>query len=114
MLAKIILAFLLFFPLIAVAQPGAKKRTILFVGAHPDDETAISEALSLYARNGNSIYVIIATDGKDGTRVTKIPAGDSLGSLRRKESICGCATLGLKSPIFFGIERLDTKIGVGK
>lgn len=91
-----------------------KKKTILFIGAHPDDETAISEVLNKYARLGNKIFVIIATDGKDGTRVTKIPAGDSLGALRKTESACGCKTLGLEPPIFLGIERLDTKIGVGK
>lgn len=44
----------------------------------------------------------------------KIPAGDSLGNLRRAESACGCKTLGLEPPIFLGIERLDTKIGTGK
>lgn len=96
------------------AQKTGKNRTILFVGAHPDDETAISEVLHKYASMGNKVYVIIATDGKDGTRVTKIPAGDSLGKLRRLESECGCKTLGLEPPIFLGIERLDTKIGTGK
>lgn len=108
--------FLLFFPVcfICNAQELTKKRTILFVGAHPDDETAISEVLHKYASMGNKVYVIIATDGKDGTRVTKIPAGDSLGRLRRLESACGCKNLGLEPPIFLGIERLDTKIGTGK
>ncbi len=96
------------------AQKSQNKKTILFVGAHPDDETAISEVLNKYARLGNTVFVIIATNGKDGTRVTKIPAGDSLGNLRKAESTCGCKTLGLKPPIFFGIERLDTKIGTGK
>ena len=96
------------------AQDTKAKKTILFIGAHPDDETAISEALANFARLGNRVFVIIATDGKDGTRVTKIPAGDSLGGLRKKESICGCKTLGLEPPIFIGVERLDTKIGVGK
>lgn len=96
------------------AQKIQTKRTILFVGAHPDDETAISEVLNKYARLGNKVFVIIATDGKEGTRVTKIPAGDSLGMLRKKESICGCKTLGVEPPIFLGIERLDTKIGTGK
>ncbi len=96
------------------AQTNPNKRTILFVGAHPDDETAISEVLNKYARLGNKVFVIIATNGKDGTRVTKIPAGDSLGNLRKAESICGCKMLGLQPPIFFNIERLDTKIGTGK
>lgn len=96
------------------AQRSQNKKTILFVGAHPDDETAISEVLNKYARLGNKVFVIIATNGKDGTRVTKIPAGDSLGILRQKESICGCKTLGAEPPIFLDIERLDTKIGTGK
>ena len=96
------------------AQVDQTKKTILFIGAHPDDETAISEVLHKYTRMGNKVFVIIATDGKDGTRVTNIPAGDSLGSLRRKESICGCKILGTEPPIFFGIERLDTKIGTSK
>ncbi len=114
-MANKFLFFLVFFSFsFCNAQDKKEKKTILFIGAHPDDETAISEALSNFARLGNRVFVIIATDGKDGTRVTKIPAGDSLGSLRKKESICGCRVLGLELPIFIGIERLDTKIGVGK
>lgn len=96
------------------AQQPMKAKTILFIGAHPDDETAVGEALIKYARKGRNVFVIVATDGKDGARVTNIPAGDSLGNLRKKESICGCAKMGLRPPLFLGIERLDTKIGVGK
>lgn len=109
---KFLPIFLLFF-YFSSAQP-VKTRVILFIGAHPDDETAISEVLSKYARMGNKVYVIIATDGKDGTRVTSIPAGDSLGMLRRAESTCGCRVLGVEPPIFLGIERLDTRIGTGR
>lgn len=114
MLIKLLLSTLIFSISFCDAQNTEKKKTILFIGAHPDDETAISEVLNKYARMGNRVFVIIATDGKDGTRVTNIPAGDSLGNLRKKETICACKTLGLESPIFLGIERLDTKIGVGK
>lgn len=114
MIKNICLLFLLLAPSFCNAQKGQEKRTILFVGAHPDDETAISEVLHKYSSKGNKVYVIVATDGKDGTRVTNIPAGDSLGKLRREESICGCKELGVEPPIFLGIERLDTKIGTGK
>jgi N-acetylglucosamine malate deacetylase 2 len=114
MFCKLLIPLSLFIASFCVAQSSPAKKVILFVGAHPDDETAISEVLSKYAGLGNKIYVIIATDGKDGTRVTKIPAGDSLGTLRRAESVCGCKTLGLEPPLFLGIERLDTKIGTGK
>lgn len=116
MLNKILFTLMIFsFTLYgAASHNGEKNKTILFIGAHPDDETAISEVLTKYAQLGDKVFVIVATDGKDGNRVTTIPAGDSLGNLRKAESTCGCKTLGLQSPIFLGIERLDTKIGVGK
>ncbi len=113
MLHKLIVTLLIFSLTHCAAQPTEKKRTILFVGAHPDDETAISEVLAKYARLGNKVFVIVATDGKGGTRVTKIPEGDSLGAIRKEESACGCKALGIEPPVFFGIERLDTKIGTG-
>lgn len=107
------IAFLVLITANALSQPE-KIKTILFIGAHPDDETALGEVLAKYARLGNKVYVMIATDGKDGTRVTNIPAGDSLGNLRKMETICSCTKLGIQSPIFLSIERLDTKIGVAK
>lgn len=114
MLKSILIALLIFTFNYCHAQNAEKKKTILFIGAHPDDETAISEVLTKYARLGNKVYVIIATNGKGGTRVTNIPEGDSLGTIRKAESECGCKALGIEPPIFFGIERLDTKIGTGK
>lgn len=92
------------------AQPS---KTLLAIFPHPDDETAIGEVLVKYAALGYRVQLIIATDGKNGTRVTKIPAGDSLGNLRQEESRCGCRAMGLPEPIFLGIERLDTREGVG-
>lgn len=112
MLKTLLLPLFLFSVLLTAAQNTSAKKTILFAGAHPDDETAISEGLSYFSRQGYTVYVIIATNGKDGTRVTSIPGGDSLGNLRKNESICGCKTLGLQPPIFFEINRLDTKYGV--
>ena len=88
------------------------QKTILTVVAHPDDEMAMADVLVKYRRLGYKVYVIIATDGKDGVRITSIPAGDSLGSIRKKESTCGCKTMGIEPPVFLSIDRLDTKIGV--
>jgi len=100
-----------FFPFQLYSQNG-KQKTILFIGAHPDDETAIGDVLVKYARLGNKVIVMIATDGKDGTRITKIPCGDSLGNLRKSETKCACEKMGIEPPIFLSVERLDTKIGV--
>ncbi|MBL7833082.1 MAG: PIG-L family deacetylase [Cyclobacteriaceae bacterium] len=95
---------------VAAAQP--KQKTLLAIFAHPDDENMIGPVLAKYARLGHNVYVIIATDGKDGTRVTKIPAGDSLGRLRQQETICACQKLEINPPIYLQIDRLDTKHGV--
>jgi N-acetylglucosamine malate deacetylase 2 len=65
-----------------------------------------------HARVGHNVYIIIATDGKDGTRVIKIPAGDSLGTIRQQESIWPCEKLKINPPIHLHIDRLDTKFGV--
>ncbi|HEX7847681.1 MAG TPA: PIG-L family deacetylase [Chitinophagaceae bacterium] len=89
-------------------------KTLLAIFPHPDDESAIAEVLIKYKKLGYKVQLIIATDGKDGTRVTKIPAGDSLGNLRKEESRCACNKMGIEAPIFLGIDRLDTRIGVGK
>lgn len=93
---------------------GQGKKTIMVVFPHPDDESAMGEVLAKYADSGYRVRLFIATDGKDGTRVTNIPAGDSLGMLRKEETRCACRILGIEEPVFLGIERLDTKIGVGK
>lgn len=91
-----------------------KRKTVLAIFPHPDDETAIAEVLIKYAELGYNVQLIIATDGKDGTRVTKIPAGDSLGALRKEETKCACKIMNIAEPIFLGIDRLDSRIGVGK
>lgn len=109
-----LLILYLCFSVHVIAQQATSHKKILYVGAHPDDETAIAEVLIKYARLGYKVQIIIATDGKDGTRVTKIPAGDSLGTIRKEETRSACKIMGIEPPIFLGIERLDTKIGVGK
>jgi N-acetylglucosamine malate deacetylase 2 len=106
---------LLLLPLILVISAAAQKKpTLLAIFPHPDDESAIAEVLLRYSKLGYRVQLIIATDGKDGTRVTKIPAGDELGRIRKEESRCATRKLGIEDPIFLGIERLDTRIGVGK
>ncbi|RXK62837.1 PIG-L family deacetylase [Lacibacter luteus] len=95
-------------------QPVQTQKTLLAIFPHPDDESAIAEVLIKYREMGYKVQLIIATDGKDGTRVTKIPAGDSLGNLRKDETRCAAKIMGIEEPIFVGIDRLDTRIGVGK
>lgn len=88
------------------------KKTLLAIFPHPDDEAAVADVLVKYAELGYKVQLMIVTDGKDGTRVTDVPAGDELGKLRKEETRCAAKKLGIEEPIFLGIERLDTKIGV--
>lgn len=77
-------------------------KTIMAVLAHPDDEAAIGQILSRYAREGNKVYLVIAADGRYGFEEhTGIPPGDSLAKVRKEESICASEILGIEKPIFF-------------
>lgn len=109
-----VLYFTLLLLVTAFCVQAQQTKTLLAVFPHPDDESAVAEVLVKYAEMGYKVQLIIATDGKDGTRVTKIPAGDSLGTLRKEETRCACKLLGIEPPIFLGIDRLDTRIGVGR
>src|SRR5215204_3046478 len=106
--------FLLFFPLYTSFNVNRKDRqkTMFVVVAHPDDEMTVAEVLVKFRRQGYKVILMIATDGKYGTRVTQIPEGDSLGKIRREESICSSEKMGIEHPIFLSIDRLDTKNGV--
>jgi LmbE family N-acetylglucosaminyl deacetylase len=109
-----IFVLLLVFSLFTSLDVNKKNRqkTMLVVVAHPDDEMAIAEVLVKFNRQGFKVILMIATDGKYGTRVTRIPEGDSLAKIRREESICSSKKLGIEPPIFLSIDRLDTKNGV--
>lgn len=98
--------------LVLTVSGQTNKKTILGIFPHPDDENMIGSVLAKYSRLGHNVYIIIATDGKDGTRVTKVPAGDSLGVIRQQESICACEKLKINPPIYLHIDKLDTKFGV--
>ncbi len=74
----------------------APSKIVLAVFAHPDDETPVDPLLHKLAREGNEVWVVIATNGEKGVReFAKIPAGDSLAHVRRREAECVCQTLGI-------------------
>ena len=89
------------------AAPGRTggARTLVAVFAHPDDETIVAPALSYAARNGATVYVVIATDGRRGvSKHAGIPAGDSLAAVRAAEARCSAAVLGARPPVMLGFE----------
>lgn len=80
-----------------------KKKVLLAVFGHPDDETTVSPVLAKYAAEGVEVHLAIATDGRYGvTPHAGIPAGDSLAVTRAQELKCAAEQLGIH-PILFGL-----------
>lgn len=99
--------FLLFFLTSFSNQKLLKeKKIIMAVFAHPDDEAVsnISPLLAKYAREGHSVYLVIATKGEQGiAKHANIPAGDSLAKVRAGEAACACEKLDIQTPILLGM-----------
>jgi len=97
---------------LALAVPAAAQaapRTLVAVFAHADDEVPSGPILARYAREGVQTYVIIATDGAQGTSNTTIPAGPALAQARAEEARCAATALGINPPILLGFP--DARLG---
>lgn len=100
--------FLLLACVFASAQQ--KSNVVLAVFAHPDDEITVSPILARYARQGNKVYLAIATKGEKGTNDRAgISAGEPLAKVRADEAACACRQLGIEAPILFGLN--DGELG---
>lgn len=88
----------------AVESKDDTSKVIMAIFAHPDDETTIGPVLAKYAKD-HEVYLVVATDGSFGvTDHSGIPAGDSLISIRTKETECACEKLGINPPQFLGAQ----------
>lgn len=105
--AGILLSSLLGFT--CTPQKSEMKR-ILVVMAHPDDETAFGAALAKQAREGDSVQLVFAVDGKFDTRLISTTP-DSLAKIKQDQTICACKQLGINKPLFYSLESLDRKHG---
>ncbi|RJO62380.1 MAG: GlcNAc-PI de-N-acetylase [Dehalococcoidia bacterium] len=81
-----------------------KRRTLLFVGAHPDDETfGIGGTLAQYAAVGVRVYYACATRGEVGTADAESMKGfNSVGDMRWAELECAARVLGLAGVVHLG------------
>jgi len=90
--------------------------TLVVLVAHADDETPAGPILARYAREGVQVYVIVATDGAQGTgSLSAIPRaasgleGEALVDARAAEARCAMNALGVHPPILLGFP--DAKLG---
>lgn len=81
-----------------------KKRTLLAVLAHPDDESfGMGGTLAYYVSRGADVYLVCATRGEAGTVDAEHMQGvESIAELREGELRCAAQHLGLKDVFFLG------------
>jgi LmbE family N-acetylglucosaminyl deacetylase len=82
----------------------SKQQTLLFVGAHPDDETfGIGGTLAQYAAAGVNLYYACATRGEAGIADPEHMTGHATpGDMRWAELKCASRTLGIADVIYLG------------
>ena len=80
------------------------QKTLLFVGAHPDDETfGVGGTLAQYANDGVAVYYACATRGEVGSAdPTKVRGYSTIGDMRWEELTCAAKVLGLADVIYLG------------
>lgn len=71
-----------------------KGKTILLIGAHPDDDHQSHGTLALLNANGNQIYILTLTTGNVGTKDPKLSQTD-LAKIRRQEQVAAMKEIGL-------------------
>ncbi|MGE0455101.1 MAG: PIG-L family deacetylase [Vicinamibacteria bacterium] len=78
---------------------------VMFVGAHPDDDTGILATLARYLLDeGFKGAVVTLTGGEGGGNATGREAGPALGLIRQEEERRSLALVGVDAPQFLGLE----------
>lgn len=104
--SPLILALTMLRPARGSAQTGVDLMDvdILFVGAHPDDDTGILATFARYILDdGFRGSVVTATGGEGGGNAIGPEAGRSLGLIRKEEERRALAIIGVDSPSFLGL-----------
>lgn len=89
--------------------PSPETPRLLFVHAHPDDETLTTGAtIAHYAAHGAQVRVVTCTLGEEGEVIGErwaqlaVDEADQLGGLRIAELTAALDALGIGQPIFLG------------
>jgi LmbE family N-acetylglucosaminyl deacetylase len=81
-----------------------QQKTLIFIGAHPDDETfGMGAVLVKYVADGVKVYYICATRGEAGTVDAQYLKGfKNIADLRSEEMKAAAQVLGLSGVIYLG------------
>lgn len=106
-----ILSTFLLMPLLIFAQPDTPVeewtgRTILLIGAHPDDDAGSHGTLAMLRANGNDVYVMLLTTGNVGTGDPTMTR-DRLSKIRRQEEVDALKELGIPEENYINLGYTD-------
>ena len=81
-----------------------RKRTLMAVFAHPDDEAfGTGGTLTKYAAEGHDVYLVTATRGEAGQIAEPdLATPANLPFVRERELRCACETYGIHPPLLLG------------
>ena len=86
-------------------RPGEPEpsRCVVFVFAHPDDETfGCGGAIARYATTGIGVHYICATFGESGTIAPDLLGDSTISEFRTAELLCAARTFGMRAVHFLG------------
>ncbi|NOY38495.1 MAG: PIG-L family deacetylase [Chlorobi bacterium] len=69
-------------------------KTIMLIGAHPDDDTYSQGTLAMLQEHGNEVFIVTLTTGNVGTQDTTLSMTD-LANIRRQEELAALKVLGI-------------------
>ncbi len=76
-------------------------KTVMFIGAHPDDEVSCAGTFAKLIKNGNTVYIVHLTSGNKGSRDLEMTS-ERLAAIRKQEDIAANGVIGIPPEnIFF-------------
>jgi len=107
MTRRIVIIILFLLPISILAQPETpieqwKGKTVMLIGAHPDDDTYAHGTLAMLQANGNKVVIVILTTGNVGTQDPKL-SRYQLSEIRRQEQLAALAELGISAESYVNL-----------
>ncbi len=103
---KLIPSLILTLWLAMAAWPGPQAVSVLFIGAHPDDDSGVTATLATWIEQGRArASVITLSRGEGGGNAVGREQGQALGRLREDEQRRALGLLGVETILY--LDRLD-------
>lgn len=84
-------------------------KTVLLIGAHPDDDSQAHGTLAMLQDHGNDVHILIMTTGNVGTKDPTMTR-DRLSKIRRQEQVDAMAALGIPEENYINLGYTDGKL----